>query len=390
MKSLQVKYNIVHILFFVTYVAVYGYIAIYLQYRGLSNTEIGIVTGGGAILSIFMSPFIASLIDRVKGLTIRKLILILYCIMFFLFLSLNFISSISYIIMLFYVLLTTLVTAVIPFLSVICMNYIKKGNYINFGLSRGFGSVSYAIGAVVIGQLISIFNPEIIAYIHLLFGILLIGLLYTLPDFEIEEKTKKEKTSSAFKIVKKYRTFFWILLGFGCMYAGATSLSTYLINIVKNLGGNTSLYGIAVFFMAASEMPVMTITYRLLKKYKSEILLFVAAIFYLLRNMIICMAPNLFVLIVGMIFQGLSYGLLTATVTYYVNDYLQEDDQMMGQTFIGIMTTGFGYALGSIMGGILQDYLRLSSMFVFVGIITFLGFMVMFLALRKNLFVKKI
>lgn len=390
MKSLQVKYNVLHILFFVTYVAVYGYIAIYLQYRGLSNTEIGIVTGGGAILSIFMSPFIASLIDKVKGLTIRKLILILYILMFLLFLSLNFISSLSYVIMLFYILLTTLVTAIIPFLSVICMNYIKKGIYINFGLSRGFGSVSYAVGAVVIGQLISIFNPEIIAYIHLLFGILLLVLLHTLPDFEIKETAITEKKSSVFNIVKKYKTFFWILLGFGCMYAGATSLSTYLINIVKNLGGNTSLYGIAVFFMAASEMPVMTITHRLLKKYKAEILLFVAAVFYLLRNLIICMAPNLLILIIGMIFQGLSYGLLTATITYYVNDYLQEDDQMMGQTLIGIMTTGFGYALGSILGGILQDYLGLNSMFVFVGMITFLGFLVMFFVLKKHLGIKKI
>lgn len=385
MKSLQMKYNALHILFFVTYVAVYGYIAIYLQYRGLSNTEIGIVTGGGAILSIFMSPYITSLIGKVKGLTIRKLIFFLYILMFFLFLSLNFISSLSYVIMLFYILLTTLVTAIIPFLSVICMNYIKKGMYINFGLSRGFGSISYAIGAVVIGQLITIFNPEIIAYIHLLFGILFIILLYALPNFEIEETAQKEKTSSVFKTIMKYRTFFWILLGFGCMYAGATSLSTYLINIVKNLGGNTSFYGIAVFFMAASEMPIMTITHRLLKKYKSETLLIVAAIFYLLRNLIICMAPHLLILIIGMIFQGLSYGLLTATITYYVNDYLQADDQMMGQTLIGIMTTGFGYALGSILGGILQDCFGLNSMFIFVGMITFIGFLVMFLALKKHL-----
>ena len=34
------------------------------------------------------------------------------------------------------------------------------------------------------------------------------------------------------------------------MFSGATAIGTYLINIVKNLGGNTSLYGVAMFAMA--------------------------------------------------------------------------------------------------------------------------------------------
>ena len=68
------------------------------------------------------------------------------------------------------------------------------------------------------------------------------------------------------------------------MFAAATSLSTYLINVVKNLGGNTSLYGVAIFFMAASEMPVMTITPRLIRRYDSITLIMVAAFFYIIRN----------------------------------------------------------------------------------------------------------
>ena len=57
MKSLQSKYNILHILYWISYLSIYGYIAIFLQYKGLSNTEIGIVSGAGALLSIFISPF---------------------------------------------------------------------------------------------------------------------------------------------------------------------------------------------------------------------------------------------------------------------------------------------------------------------------------------------
>ena len=79
------KYNLLHILFWITNLSIYGYIAIFLQYKGLTNTEIGLVSGTGALCSIFISPFISSLITKIKGLTIKKMILILYLLMIFIF-----------------------------------------------------------------------------------------------------------------------------------------------------------------------------------------------------------------------------------------------------------------------------------------------------------------
>lgn len=389
MKSLQMKYNFLHILFWVSYLSIYGYIAIFLQYRGLSNTDIGIVSGGGAILSIFLSPFISSLLTKIPNLSIRKLILILYIIMFFMFISLHFITSPLVIIMLFYILLLSLVVSIVPFLSMICMDYLKDGQYINFGVSRGLGSISYAIGAVVVSQLIEWLNPTVIIYTHLLSGFLLLVVLFSMPPYQIQEQNQQEHQSSAFTIIKNYRIFFMILVAFAFMLAASTTLSTYLINIVKNLGGSTSLYGIAVFCMAASEMPVMSITYRLLKKYRAETLILVSAGFYLIRNFTICLAPSLPILLIGMMFQGFSYGLFTATITYYVNDYLKESDQMMGQTLIGMMSTGLGSAVGNIFGGVLQDTFGLSSMLIFAGTMTLIGFLVMFLTLRKKVGLSK-
>lgn len=387
MKSLQMKYNILHILFWFSYLSIFGYVAIFLQYRGLSNTEIGIVTGGGAILSIFLSPFISSLIDKINGLTIKKLIFILYIFMFVIFLMLRIITTPIVLIMILYILLLSLANSIVPFLSMICMDYIKNGQYINFGLSRGLGSVSYAVGAVVVGQLVDLWNPTLIVFAHLISSILLLLLLFSFPDCPVNQQNDNEK-SSAIKIIKNYPIFLIILIGFTFMFAASTSLSTYLINIVHKLGGSTSLYGIAVFCMAASEMPIMSVTHRLIKKYNSETLIIVAAGFYILRNITISFAPNLLILMIGMMFQGLSFGLLTATITYYVSDHLIESDQMMGQTMIGMMTTGLGSALGNICGGVLQDILGLNSMIIFVCFMTVIGFVIIFLILKNSLCLK--
>ncbi|MCF0114847.1 MAG: MFS transporter, partial [Erysipelotrichaceae bacterium] len=78
MKHLQIKYSLLHFMFFISYCAVVGYTAIFLQSKGMSNSEIGIVTGIGAASTIFLSPIISSLVGKIKGLTVTKLLVILY------------------------------------------------------------------------------------------------------------------------------------------------------------------------------------------------------------------------------------------------------------------------------------------------------------------------
>lgn len=80
-----------------------------------------------------------------------------------------------------------------------------------------------------------------------------------------------------------------------------------------------------------------------------------------------------------MMFQGLSYGLFTGVITYYVTYNLDTQDQMSGQTMIGIMTSGIGSTLGNVLGGILQDTIGLNALFTFVYLMTALGAVIIFI-----------
>lgn len=382
MKNLQIKYNFIHIFHWMATCSIYGYVAVFLQYKGLSNTLIGICTGGGCICTIFLSPFISSLVTKIKRLTINTTLTLIYIFNLIAFLILGFIPLPTFVIIGVYILVLALATSVVPLLSMIAMNYISTGNDLNFGLSRGIGSVSYAATAVLLGQLTGLFNPTVLPIVAMVAEIGFLGLLYSLPKVKTKE-VKITPKSSPFLIIKKYPIFFIILVGFGCTFAASTALSTYLINIVKNLGGDNSLYGIAIFCMAASEMPIMAITPRLLHKYDSVTLIMIAGLFYIVRNFTIALAPSLPILLIGMMMQGFSYGLLTAVITYYVTYNLAEHDQMMGQTMIGIMTSGVGSTIGNVLGGVLQDSFGLGSMFTFAMIITFIGTLIIFLVGRK-------
>lgn len=377
MKKLQMKYNLLHLFYWITYCCVYGFVAIFLHYKGLSNTQVGIVSGLGAAITIITSPYIASLIGKIKGMTSKKLVTLTFIGQFILYALMSFFSLPAPILIILYIALISLMAADVPVLSQICMDYLKDGEYINFGLSRGIGSLSYASGAAVMGILVDVINPLSIVVVHVIASLCLLAVLSSMPDVKIKAEHEESQKISMFSFIKMYKKYTLMLIAFMFPVAAATGLGTYLINIVTHLGGNSSLFGIATFLSAGSELPFMAITHKLLKKYKPVQLLMVASFFYVVRNLTICLAPNLVVLIIGLLFQGISYGFFTGVITIYANDYVKSEHGMMAQTLLAVIVTGIGSTIANFVGGRLQDTFGLSSMLVFMAIMTLIGFVMM-------------
>lgn len=372
-ERIQIRYNLLQILFWLLACCVSGYVAIYLKAKGLDNTEIGLVTGLSCVFIMFISPSVSTILSKIKGLTIPKLATILLLTTTILFLFVSYIPIPTIVLMVLYIVIITGYLSVVPLLSTICMNYIERGYELNFGLARGMGSVSYAISAVLLSYCIDWFSANSLSIIHGISVVLFLLILNTMPDYVEEKHEEEKKQGSVFAIIKKYKLVFIILLGWAFTFAAATTLSTYLINVVENLGGNTTIYGYAVFCMAASELPAMAVTRKLMRKHHAMSLIVVAGLAYFVRNVLIAIAPNLIFVFLGVIFQSFSYGLLTSMITYYIADTCEKEDQVMGQTLQGIMTTGLGSMLGNILGGVLQDTLGLNAMLTFAIIMTVIG-----------------
>lgn len=162
MKKLQTSYTVLNILFMSISSSLYGYAAIYLHESGLNNTQIGIVKGGGCILLVLLSSQITALVQRVEALTTRKLCLILYaliCGIVFLLLS---VKLSVYPLILLYMAAILLQLTLMPLTANMAMEYIRDGENLNFGFSRGMGSLFYAITAVILGRLVEGFGKHVI------------------------------------------------------------------------------------------------------------------------------------------------------------------------------------------------------------------------------------
>lgn len=102
MKKLQMKYNFLHIFYWIASGALCAYVAVFLQYKGMNKTEIGIVTGGHSLLTIFLSPFLSGLITMIPSLTIKKLMTGIYIFLMFAFLAVTFLNLPEFLIIILY------------------------------------------------------------------------------------------------------------------------------------------------------------------------------------------------------------------------------------------------------------------------------------------------
>ncbi len=156
----------------------------------------------------------------------------------------------------------------------------------------------------------------------------------------------------------------------------SSCMSTYMINIIDKIGMSQSLLGVCLFMMAASELPMMMMAPRLKSRFGLMPVLLIAALAYGVRNICIATADSMMMLIIGLIFQGMSYGVFTALITDYAGSALAAEDRMLGQSWIAISTTGIGGTIGNLFGGMLQDVFGLSVLLKLCIVITVIGIMI--------------
>lgn len=377
--SVKNKFNLFTLLYFIAWCSIGGFVAVFLKSKGVSNTLIGIVTASGCVISIFLAPYLSSVITKNPKLSVKKVLNMVLISLMAVFTVINFIPVPTIVVVAAYIYINAILTSTGTFLQTLASSYMQAGHDVNFGFARGLGSTSWAAASLALGFLIDLFSTKVLGISYIIFAIITLLILNSMPSVSTLQGGKK-KAGSPFAIAKKYRVYFFLLVGYAFCLSAASSLGTYLINIVTSLGGSESFYGVAMFIMAFSEMPVMAITPWLMKKFKSIDLVCVAALCYVLRNFIICLAPNLPLLCIGFIFQGLSFGLISTVITYYVIFNIEVEDQVMSQTMVTIMTSGFGSTIGNLLGGVLQDMFGLSGMYILVYTFTVIGFLVVLYA----------
>ena len=391
-KSLNIKYMASQIFYFGAFAAMMGYASVYLLHKGFSNSTIGIILSLCSILAVFMQPALASFADNHKNIEIRKIINTIVAIAIILSVALLVITTNQTLIFILIVAIFSLETTIMPLINTLAFIFEKYGIQINFGIARGLGSVAYALTSMALGYIVEWFSPDLLPICYVVFNALLFIVvhLFVLPknaqivnaDEESETEAEVQENVSLLKFASKYKKFIVFLLGFVLVYFAHTIINNFFIQIVTNVGGNSSDMGNAVFLAAMLELPTMAYFTKLSQKVNCGTLIKASIVLFLAKHAITYLATNMVMIYIAQVLQMGAYALFIPASVYYVNCKVDNKDIVKGQSFVTTSMTMSG-VFANIIGGILLDAVGVSEVLLIGVILSLIGAVIVLFTVEK-------
>ena len=398
-RQLTIKYAFLQSTYWISQCIIYGFAAVFLQYKNFNNTQIGIVLSLSSILSIILQPAISAFADKSKKKTVRNIILTILLIVFAFAAIFNIWNDSFVIVAIIFVIINALQITLIPLLNSIALEFMNNGYPFNFGLARGTASVAFAVTSFLLGHAVTRFSPGIILPSFLIIYVFLFIAAYIFRikatknesgdnkdknNIHVTSDTNANPPASVLGFFIKYKRFTFLLIGIAMVFYSHSLINTYLISIIENVGGNSADMGLSLTIAAALELPMMAAFTIIVKKVKCSTLIKISGLFFLIKSATMWIAPNVMTVHFSQAFQMLSFALFTPASVYYVNSIIHAEDKNKGQAMLGAATIGVAGTIANLTGGKILDVSGVSDMMIIGTIVAFIGFVVILFSTEKS------
>lgn len=389
LKNYNIRYFLMQGCYWALSGIIFGFTTVYLQEKQYTNYQIGIIFAMGNIFGFVAQPLIAVHIDKSRSTALLRYILSTAAISLVLMLGVLFMPSACLPLSAAFVLLIGGNILLQPLCISLCFYLETFGSKINFSAARAVGSLSYGLATVVLGLLVERVSASAVplSYIIItaLFGAL--ALSYTLGA-KPREITKgaavevSEKPSGIFEFLKENKRFTFFLLGTSLLYFTHSLLGNFMIEFVRNVGGDSSDMGSILAFMTLSEIPAMLLFSKLSRRFSCSALLRFAVIMFTLKELMIYLAGSVAMFYAAEALQALSFAIFVPASVRYADEVIEKRNSTKGQTFITAVIS-MASIFASIIGGILLDGAGAKAALLVGVLVSAAGTFVMMFAIQK-------
>lgn len=378
-KNLTLNYSLLQGSYWMSYCALYSFATVYLLSKGFNSAMIGMIVAGSNILSSVLQPYVSTLADQAKKLSIRQIILMVAAVLAILLAGLTIVPSQLLLVGLLFIFANIFLQVLQPLINAMSFYYIRHGMKIDFGLARGTGSLAFAILSSILGFLLSKFASWVIPFSSLICVGLIVLLMLSFPmiqkmsaEVAHDENPNHVPGGSFMYFIKEYPSFCFVLIGSTCLFIYHNMFNGYLIQVVEALHGTSKELGTTMSLAAMVEIPTMFLFSKIVAKYSSHKLLVFASIMFTVKAIATIFAVNIPILYATQIFQMFAFALFTPASVYYTNQMMKPQDQFKGQAYL-TMTITMGGVLGSLLGGFILQYSSVSMMLIVCAIVSAIG-----------------
>lgn len=379
-KRMTIKFSLIQSLFWIIFCMLYAYANSYLSERGFSVSLIGAILAISSLFSIFLQPFFAKLVSKYKTITVKSILFYSFIAIFVFNLLFVFIDN--NVLTILFTILTTILLSLQSFTYSLIFEYINRGYNINFGFTRGVGSISFALFSLAVGSMGAKFSFKYMPFVTCIFIIIFLCVLYSIESFN-DVKEENIDHNSVIKLLKKYAFLPLFTIGFTLIFVSHSFLNSFLLNIVENVGGTNSNVGICLMIAAVVEFPMMSLFPIISKKIRNDVLIKFSAIMFLAKMLMVYLSINLPMLYFAHALQFFAYAIYVPSSTYFVNENMENKDRVTGVGLL-ISATIIGGIIGNLIGGELIQRYSVNIGMLFALISTFIGVIFILITKEKN------
>jgi PPP family 3-phenylpropionic acid transporter len=361
-----------------------SFFQLYLLDVGMTKLEIGALFSVGALVSIIANPFWAFWTNRSQN--IRFIILVMLIGMLVLSQSIfraNTYETIYNSIILFYFFQGPLFAQS----NTMILSYID-GTHHRFRSFRLWGSLGWALIAIVAGFILDRANVSILSYLFtaLLFASILSILVIPKLNHTIVMAPMSFKGLS--KVI--FNPFFLCFLLFGILVSIPNTMNTTFISLyITDLGGSKTMIGLAVFLSSILEVGVFVLCDRLLKRKISVLLGWLALVsgLFVLRWWFMAEATTALQVVLIQILHCITFGGFFYVGTQLTMLLIPKPYRSSGHALYTLSWSGIAGIFGGLLGGWMYQNLGAQSMYqagVFLTLFGTLGFGFMWLFVSRG------
>ncbi len=373
----KIKYYTTMGLYWSVIAACVSFLNVFLTGRGLGTAEIGFLTAVGNGLAAIFQPIVSKVCSRSNKNERDFLVLISMLAMTLVIMALE--RKVGLAMKIEIVAAIALVLVMQPLLNSLGYFYIARSVEINYGVSRGIGSITFAVTSFVLGILSEINKDLSMVMAAVLLGALILSLLAQKPISGNNVVTVFDGRAQKQKIQNSKFVIF--LLAVGMLFTFYNVTNVYLLQIAKRIGGDAKTVGTAFAVAALFEFPIMFMFNRLKEKFKSRSMLIFSGIFFLLKGILTYIATSPSILIAIQVTQLFGFALFTPCSVDFINDIMSDEKKITGQGFLASAIT-MGGVIGSVAGGVLIESTGVLNTLIISNVICLIAILLIVISTR--------
>ena len=389
-SKINIQFSFLQGSYWLFYMPISAFSTVILQERLFSAGEIGFLLAFQAVASIVGQSLIAAFSGRHPNFPLKRILQIMQITGTVVFLLWSMMPNHLLLATLTFGIAGATIVSIPTFINALAMQLEKTEYTLNYGLTRGIGSLTYAVGGFFMGQVVQSEGFHALYIFIAATGILslLCQIWVPNPKLTVEKAltdfTPDKQHISFLAFMRKNRKFSGFCAASFFLFFSTSMIFSFMPDIYYRVGGNIESQTTARAISALVELPAMALYGILVKRIRGDKLLIFSSFSFFVRALGVLIAPSVIFLHIAQVWQMPAYGLYTPAAVHFSDRQVSSADRVRAQAIAMVASSGLGGVLGNLVGGALVGQFGISALQVCSAAVGAVGFLVMFFSLRER------